>query len=111
MQAVNTPILTALNCASIWRRTGHILSKPPKGDKPASSQQAVQHALDVIAKRRKLVETNIFAVYAFSQGLQVVRLKLNSIEDNQIKIFEHGFLQAFCLTILLQRFDTQERNL
>jgi hypothetical protein len=34
-------------------------------------------ALEEIKERRKFVQGNLFAVYALSQGLQVVRLKLN----------------------------------
>lgn len=106
MQAIHTPILTALNCISIWRRVGQIFKRPiPPADNYDENQlSASQLALEVIKERRKFVEGSLFAVYALSQGLQVVRLKLNHVEDSQVKVFEHGFLQAFCLTILLMRF-------
>ena len=56
---------------------------------------------------RQNVTAHLFAGYAISQGLQVVRLKLHSVADNQVNFYEHGFLQAICLAILLLRFSPQ----
>ena len=41
----------------------------------------------------------------------MARLKLHSVADSEANFYEHGFLQAICLTILLLRFVPQHGDL